>query len=103
MLFAGGVLAVIGSEHIGYEGAGPLAVVFAAFIGYFGNLLFDLFTHKKNVVVCYLLWTVDKIGYDFYGVQLVEHNVFVEINIFCKSLSMGEYEYFQHTDPRRNI
>lgn len=44
MLFAGGVLAVIGSEHIGYEGAGPLAVVFAAFIGYFfysNNLLFD--------------------------------------------------------------
>lgn len=35
MLFAGGLLAVIGSEHIGYEGAGPLAVVFAAFIGYF--------------------------------------------------------------------
>lgn len=27
MLFAGGVLAVIGSEHMGYEGAGPLAVV----------------------------------------------------------------------------
>ncbi|XP_031632102.1 sodium/hydrogen exchanger 9B2 [Contarinia nasturtii] len=33
MLFAGGVLAVFGSEHIDYEGAGPLAVVFAAFIG----------------------------------------------------------------------
>lgn len=41
MLFAGGVLAVIGSEHIGYEGAGPLAVVFAAFIGYF--FLFEQF------------------------------------------------------------
>lgn len=34
MLFAGGLLAVIGSEQIGYEGAGPLAVVFAAFIGF---------------------------------------------------------------------
>lgn len=33
MLFAGGILAVFGSEHIGYEGAGPLAVVFAAFVG----------------------------------------------------------------------
>lgn len=33
MLFAGGVLAVFGSEHIGFEGAGPLGVVFAAFVG----------------------------------------------------------------------
>lgn len=31
MLFGGGLLAVFGSEIIGYEGAGPLAVVFAAF------------------------------------------------------------------------
>lgn len=40
MLFAGGLLAVIGSEHMGYEGGGPLAVVFAAFIGYLCNLFF---------------------------------------------------------------
>lgn len=33
MLFAGGLLAVFGSEMIGYEGAGPLGVVFAAFVG----------------------------------------------------------------------
>lgn len=33
MLFAGGVLAVFGSEHVGFEGAGPLGVVFAAFVG----------------------------------------------------------------------
>lgn len=33
MLFAGGLLAVFGSEKYGYEGAGPLGVVFAAFIG----------------------------------------------------------------------
>lgn len=32
MLFGGGLLAVFGSEKIGYEGAGPLGVVFAAFI-----------------------------------------------------------------------
>lgn len=31
MLFGGGLLAVFGSEIIGFEGAGPLAVVFAAF------------------------------------------------------------------------
>lgn len=31
MLFAGGLLAVYGSEEIGFEGAGPLGVVFAAF------------------------------------------------------------------------
>ena len=31
MLFGGGLLAVFGSEMIGFEGAGPLAVVFAAF------------------------------------------------------------------------
>lgn len=34
MLFAGGLLAVFGSEKVGYEGAGPLGVVFAAFVGY---------------------------------------------------------------------
>lgn len=33
MLFAGGLLAVFGSEELDYEGAGPLGVVFAAFIG----------------------------------------------------------------------
>lgn len=33
MLFAGGLLAVFGSEELGYEGAGPLGVVFAAFVG----------------------------------------------------------------------
>lgn len=32
MLFAGGLLAVFGSETLEYEGAGPLGVVFAAFI-----------------------------------------------------------------------
>lgn len=31
MLFGGGLLAVFGSEMIHFEGAGPLAVVFAAF------------------------------------------------------------------------
>lgn len=31
MLFGGGLLAVFGSELIRFEGAGPLAVVFAAF------------------------------------------------------------------------
>lgn len=31
MLFGGGLLAIFGSEMIGYEGAGPLGVVFAAF------------------------------------------------------------------------
>lgn len=31
MLFGGGLLAVFGSELIHFEGAGPLAVVFAAF------------------------------------------------------------------------
>lgn len=31
MLFGGGLVAVFGSEKIGFEGAGPLAVVFAAF------------------------------------------------------------------------
>lgn len=34
MLFAGGLLAVFGSEELGFEGAGPLGVVFAAFVGY---------------------------------------------------------------------
>lgn len=33
MLFAGGLLAVFGSDKLGYEGAGPLGVVFAAFVG----------------------------------------------------------------------
>lgn len=32
ILFGGGLLAVYGSEEIGYEGAGPLGVVFGAFI-----------------------------------------------------------------------
>lgn len=32
MLFGGGLLAVFGSEVIGFEGAGPLGVVFAAFV-----------------------------------------------------------------------
>lgn len=32
MLFGGGLLAVFGSEKIGFEGAGPLGVVFAAFV-----------------------------------------------------------------------
>ncbi|XP_055684840.1 sodium/hydrogen exchanger 9B2 isoform X2 [Lutzomyia longipalpis] len=32
MLFGGGLLAVFGSEMIGFEGAGPLGVVFAAFV-----------------------------------------------------------------------
>lgn len=32
MLFGGGLLAVFGSETIGFEGAGPLGVVFAAFV-----------------------------------------------------------------------
>lgn len=32
MLFGGGLLAVYGSELVGFEGAGPLGVVFAAFI-----------------------------------------------------------------------
>lgn len=31
MLFGGGLLAIFGSEEIGFEGAGPLGVVFAAF------------------------------------------------------------------------
>lgn len=31
MLFGGGLLAIFGSEMLHYEGAGPLAVVFAAF------------------------------------------------------------------------
>ncbi|KAL5279795.1 SLC9B2 family protein [Megaselia abdita] len=31
LLFAGGLVAIFGSEEIGYEGAGPLGVVFAAF------------------------------------------------------------------------
>lgn len=31
MLFGGGLLAVFGSEKLGFEGAGPLGVVFAAF------------------------------------------------------------------------
>ncbi|XP_075149828.1 na[+]/H[+] hydrogen antiporter 1 isoform X2 [Haematobia irritans] len=32
MLFAGGLVAIYGSDEIGYEGAGPLAAVFAAFV-----------------------------------------------------------------------
>lgn len=32
MLLGGGALAVFGSEKLGYEGAGPLGVVFAAII-----------------------------------------------------------------------
>lgn len=32
MLLAGGMIAVFGSEHIGYEGAGPLGCVAAAFV-----------------------------------------------------------------------
>lgn len=32
MLLAGGLVAIYGSEEIGYEGAGPLAAVFAAFV-----------------------------------------------------------------------
>lgn len=32
MLLGGGLLAIFGSEKIGYEGAGPLGVVFAAFV-----------------------------------------------------------------------
>lgn len=32
LLFTGGLIAVFGSELVGYEGAGPLGVVFAAFI-----------------------------------------------------------------------
>ncbi|XP_037894755.1 sodium/hydrogen exchanger 9B1 isoform X4 [Glossina fuscipes] len=32
MLFSGGLTAVYGSEEIGFEGAGPLAAVFAAFV-----------------------------------------------------------------------
>lgn len=32
LLLGGGALAVFGSEKIGYEGAGPLAVVFAALV-----------------------------------------------------------------------
>lgn len=32
MLLGGGALAVFGSEKIGFEGAGPLGVVFAAFV-----------------------------------------------------------------------
>lgn len=31
MLFTGGLVAIFGSDEIGYEGAGPLGVVFAAF------------------------------------------------------------------------
>lgn len=32
LLFGGGLLAIFGSEQIGFEGAGPLGVVFAAFV-----------------------------------------------------------------------
>lgn len=32
MLFSGGLVAIYGSEEIGYEGAGPLGAVFAAFV-----------------------------------------------------------------------
>ena len=32
MLFGGGLIAVIGSEHIGYGGAGPLGCIIAAFV-----------------------------------------------------------------------
>ncbi|KNC22346.1 hypothetical protein FF38_02922 [Lucilia cuprina] len=32
MLFSGGLVAIYGSEEIGYEGAGPLAAVFSAFV-----------------------------------------------------------------------
>lgn len=32
MLLGGGALAIFGSEKIGFEGAGPLGVVFAAFV-----------------------------------------------------------------------
>ncbi|CAD7085885.1 unnamed protein product [Hermetia illucens] len=32
MLFSGGLMAIYGSEKIGFEGAGPLGVVFAAFV-----------------------------------------------------------------------
>lgn len=32
MLLGGGALAVFGSEAIGYDGAGPLGVVFAAIV-----------------------------------------------------------------------
>lgn len=32
LLFAGGLIAVFGSEIVGYEGAGPLGVVFGAFV-----------------------------------------------------------------------
>ncbi|XP_037958585.1 sodium/hydrogen exchanger 9B2 isoform X2 [Teleopsis dalmanni] len=32
LLFTGGLMAIYGSEEIGYEGAGPLAVVFSAFV-----------------------------------------------------------------------
>lgn len=35
LLFSGGMLAIFGSEHLGYEGAGPLGVVFAAFVSNF--------------------------------------------------------------------
>lgn len=33
LLLGGGALAVFGSEKIGYEGAGPLGVIFAALVG----------------------------------------------------------------------
>lgn len=44
MLLGGGALAVFGSEKIGFEGAGPLGVVFAAFVSNYywcqqGNLI----------------------------------------------------------------
>ena len=32
LLLGGGLVAIFGSEHLGFEGAGPLGVVFAAFI-----------------------------------------------------------------------
>lgn len=32
LLLGGGALAIFGSEKIGFEGAGPLGVVFAAFV-----------------------------------------------------------------------
>jgi hypothetical protein len=35
MLFGGGLIAVFGSEHIGYGGAGPLGCITAAFVSGF--------------------------------------------------------------------
>jgi hypothetical protein len=35
MLFGGGLIAVLGSEHIGYGGAGPLGCITAAFVSCF--------------------------------------------------------------------